>query len=144
MPIFKTKSGSEELYDYLSQDKDFREAYNRPSLAYAMGRKVAEARVMKGITQKELAELIKTSQPNIARIESGFIDSISLFERIGKALKTDILPANFGCLLNNNSAETQRTKIFFAGEPISGWRAHVLPSNDSSHVAFINYLENEK
>ena len=36
--------------------------------------KIAELRIEKNITQKQLAELIETSQPNISRWEQGIIE----------------------------------------------------------------------
>src|SRR3989344_8481023 len=98
MEKINKKSGSRELFDYLTQDEGFRRAYSSPSLAYATGRNVAEARIIKDFTQKELAKQIGTSQPNIARIERGVIDSLALLEKIGKALNTEVIPPTFSCV----------------------------------------------
>lgn len=93
-----SKSGVRELFEYLAKDEDFRRAYNSPSIAHSSGRSVAEARVSKRMTQKELAKLIGTKQPNIARIERGEIDSLVLLGKIAKALNTELIAPTFTCI----------------------------------------------
>ena len=51
------------------------------------GYQVARLRLIRGLTQAELAARIGTQQPSIARIESGRITpSIALLRKIGEAL----------------------------------------------------------
>ncbi|MEK7525670.1 MAG: helix-turn-helix transcriptional regulator [Patescibacteria group bacterium] len=106
----------EELHEELMQDEAFRELYENPSIRYQTGRNVAKARILKGYTQEELADLIGTSQPNIARIERGKIDSLAMFERISKALKTEAIAPTLGCLdskltVNNTAVESSYSDL---------------------------------
>ena len=65
------------------QDPEFRAACERQEAAY----QVARLRMLKGMTQKELAELVGTNKSSIARLESGNREpSISFLRRIVDAL----------------------------------------------------------
>ena len=53
---------------------------------------ITAARIHRGLSQKELAKLIKTKQPSIARLESGKeLPSVSFVDRIAKALNTFVI-----------------------------------------------------
>ena len=62
----KTVSLNEVLKEKL-RDPEFRQAYEELEPAY----QVARLRIMRGLTQAQLAELVGTKQPSIARLESG-------------------------------------------------------------------------
>jgi len=49
------------------QDPEFRAAYEALEPAY----QVARLRILRGLTQEQLAEMVGTKQPSIARLESG-------------------------------------------------------------------------
>ncbi|MBV8549155.1 MAG: helix-turn-helix domain-containing protein [Alphaproteobacteria bacterium] len=51
--------------------KSFRDAYNALEPEYAVVSALIEARVKANLSQKELAKRMKTTQPAIARMESG-------------------------------------------------------------------------
>jgi ribosome-binding protein aMBF1 (putative translation factor) len=53
------------------KSKKFRDAYNALEDEYALAGALIEARIKAGISQKELARRMKTTQPAIARMESG-------------------------------------------------------------------------
>jgi len=60
-------------------------------LAFNIGNMIIEARVSRGMTQKELAKKISTKQPSIARLERGeSMPSLSLLDKVAKALKTNL------------------------------------------------------
>jgi DNA-binding XRE family transcriptional regulator len=70
-----------------SQDPDFVAA------AYELepGYQIARLRIMRGLTQSQLAEIVGTRQPSIARLEDGSsIPSLSFLDRIAKALDARI------------------------------------------------------
>ncbi|MHB0876282.1 MAG: helix-turn-helix domain-containing protein [Anaerolineae bacterium] len=65
------------------RDPDFRKAYDALEPAY----QVARLRIMRGLTQKQLAELVGTTQSSIARLESGKeLPRLSFLQRVVEAL----------------------------------------------------------
>ena len=55
------------------------------------GYQIARLRIQRGLTQKQLAEMVGTRQPSIARLENGSsVPSLSYLERIAKALDASI------------------------------------------------------
>ena len=55
------------------------------------GYQIARLRIQRGLTQAELAKMIGTRQPSIARLENGSsIPSLSFMERIANALDARI------------------------------------------------------
>ncbi len=65
------------------QDPEFRAATEELEPAY----QVARLRIMRGLTQERLAELVGTKQPSIARLESGKIEpKLSFLRRVVEAL----------------------------------------------------------
>jgi DNA-binding XRE family transcriptional regulator len=55
------------------------------------GYQVARLRIQRGLTQAQLAEMVGTRQPSIARLENGSsIPSLSFLDRIAKALDARI------------------------------------------------------
>lgn len=55
----------------LLKDKEFKKEYNRLKPEYTLIAAMIEARIKKGLTQKELAKRAGTKQSAIARFESG-------------------------------------------------------------------------
>jgi DNA-binding XRE family transcriptional regulator len=55
------------------------------------GYQIARLRIMRGLTQTQLAEMVGTRQPSIARLENGSsIPSLSFLDRIARALDARI------------------------------------------------------
>ena len=55
------------------------------------GYQVARLRILRGLTQSQLAEMVGTHQPSIARLENGsHIPSLSFLDRVAKALDARI------------------------------------------------------
>ena len=54
-----------------SKDPAFREAYDALGPEYALAHALIKARMKTGMSQKELARRMKTTQPMIARMEQG-------------------------------------------------------------------------
>ena len=65
LPTFKEYI-NEEL-----KDKEFKKFYEQEGRSLEIGFKIAKLREKLGITQKQLAEKIKTTQTVISRLESG-------------------------------------------------------------------------
>jgi ribosome-binding protein aMBF1 (putative translation factor) len=68
-----------------------RASYEKARLAYELGRQVRELRQSHGLSQREVAERMHTTQSVIARLEAGGSKpSISTLERVAKALGASI------------------------------------------------------
>lgn len=69
----------------------------KKDLAFHIGSMVARARMLMGMTQKELAEKIGTKQPAIARIELGnSLPSLTVLDKIAKeAFGSYLIPPRF-------------------------------------------------
>ena len=75
------------------QDPEFRAAAVELEPAY----QVARLRMMRGLTQEQLAEMVGTKQPSIARLESGKMEPRLSFlrrvvEALGGQLEVQIVP----------------------------------------------------
>lgn len=77
-----------EMRTRAMKDKEFAREYDALKDEFAFAREVIELRKQRNMTQKELAEKAGTSQPAIARLESGRYKNVSLsfLRKIGKAL----------------------------------------------------------
>ncbi len=65
----------------------------KADLDFEISQMIIDARLMRGLTQKQLAGIVGTKQPSIARIESGsLLPSLSFLEKIAKALETNLIP----------------------------------------------------
>ena len=63
-----------EFRDYLNEelkDKEFKKFYEEEGRSLEIGYKIAQLRERLGLTQKQLASKIRTSQTVISRLESG-------------------------------------------------------------------------
>jgi DNA-binding XRE family transcriptional regulator len=86
---YRSPLGTETLEtfgDHLAealQDAEFREAWEASEPAY----QVARLRILRGLSQAELAQRVGTKQPSIARLESGRDEpTLSLLRRVAEAL----------------------------------------------------------
>jgi transcriptional regulator with XRE-family HTH domain len=68
------------------QDPQFRAAAE----AVEPGYQVARLRILRGLSQAQLAERAGTRQPSIARLENGSPASLSFLNRIAAALDADV------------------------------------------------------
>lgn len=78
----------EDLLAEELKDPAFKREYDALEDEFTLAREIVALRKDRHLTQKELAERIGTSQPAIARLESGNYKNISLsfLRRIAKAL----------------------------------------------------------
>lgn len=77
-----------------------------PTFAEEISYMLMEARVMKGLTQVELAKKVKTKQPSIARVENGSaLPSLTFLQRIARALKTKLI-VKFEFMITKESVNT--------------------------------------
>ena len=89
----------EDLKKELLKDEKLRKEYEKYDLAFEIGETVIDARVKGGVTQSELARLVGTKQPSIARLENGnTLPSLSFLERIARSLGTYLIAPRFAFL----------------------------------------------
>ena len=75
-------------------------------LGYQIGKRVELTRILNGLTQTELANLIGTKQSSISRIESGSsLPSMTFLAKVAQALKTTLTPPEFTSTKNLYSEE---------------------------------------
>jgi DNA-binding XRE family transcriptional regulator len=77
-----------ELLEQKLKDPEFRKEWEAQNEEFEVAKEVIRLRIKAGLTQKELAEKAHTSQPAIARLESGNYRNVSLsfLRKVGKAL----------------------------------------------------------
>lgn len=74
------------------KDEEFRKFYEEEGRRLALGYKIAKLRQKQGLTQKELAKEIHTSQATIARLEGGDYlgHSLRTLEKVALATGTHL------------------------------------------------------
>lgn len=77
-----------ELLDKKLKNAEFRREWEAQNEEFEVAKEIIRLRIKAGLTQKQLAEKAGTSQPAIARLESGSYRNLSLsfLRRIGSAL----------------------------------------------------------
>ncbi len=87
MSKIKTINSKDFLKKQLNS-KEFKKEYDLLDKEFEIAKEIIKLRKEANLTQKELAELAETSQPAIARLESGNYKNVSLqfLRKIGKAL----------------------------------------------------------
>jgi transcriptional regulator with XRE-family HTH domain len=82
----------EDLKSELLKDNEFKKEYDSLEENFSIAKEVIMLRKEKNLTQKQLAEEIGTSQPAIARLESGEYTKLSLtfLRKVAEAL--DAIP----------------------------------------------------
>lgn len=88
----KTKAATQILDHLTGADEDLRRMIAQETLNTQVARLIYEARVAAGLTQAELARLIGTKQPVIARLEDADYEghSLSMLQRIALALNQQL------------------------------------------------------
>ena len=81
-----------ELRKKWRKDPTYRKEYDALRPEFQLARELIEARVKAGLTQEQVAERMGTSQPTVARLESGHKPSLKTLERYAQAvgMKVDI------------------------------------------------------
>jgi DNA-binding Xre family transcriptional regulator len=87
MTKVKTVSSKTLLKKQLT-DKSFKKEYELLEEDFLIAKQIIKLRLEAKLTQKELAAKVGTSQPAIARLESGVYKNLSLsfLNKVGKAL----------------------------------------------------------
>jgi HTH-type transcriptional regulator / antitoxin HipB len=81
-----------ELREELLDTKEARAEYERARRAYELGLRIRDQREAAGLTQKELADRIGSTQPAIARLEAGGQEpTVATLRRIASALGAELV-----------------------------------------------------
>lgn len=81
----------EDVKKMLLQDEEAKVKYNALEPMYEITREIIKLRISKGLTQKDLANLIGTKQSAISRLENGSSNpSIEFLAKIAHALGKEI------------------------------------------------------
>ena len=102
------------------EGEEFRTEYERLGPCF----EVARLRMMRGLTQRELAERVGTHQSSISRLESGDSEpSLSFLRRVVEALngrlEVQIRPEGEAVTIEETSVTTATTDWEFSEEPSS-------------------------
>jgi predicted transcriptional regulator len=78
----------DDLLEEAMKDEVFRKEYESLNEEFQLAEEVIRLRMEKNMSQNELAKIAGTSQPVIARLESGKYKNVSLsfLRKVGKAL----------------------------------------------------------
>lgn len=78
--------------DVQLKDKDFAERFRRAGEAWDVALQLAALRKESGLSQKDLAQRLKTSQQQISRLESPAYEghSLSMLRRVAHALNAEV------------------------------------------------------
>ena len=86
------KTALEQLKEKLLKNNGYKREINKQDLSFEIAESIIDARIKKGMTQKELAKKLKTKQSGIARLESGRnYPSFNSLEKIAKILDIKII-----------------------------------------------------
>ncbi len=81
----------QDLSDRWMKKKSYQQAYDELEFEFALIRAIIDARLKKGITQKELAKKMGTKQSSIARFESGrYNPTLAFVQKLANAVGTKI------------------------------------------------------
>ena len=77
-----------DLLEKKLKSPDFRAEWEAQNEEFELAREVIRLRIRAGLTQKQLADRARTSQPTIARLESGSYRNLSLsfLRKVGEVL----------------------------------------------------------
>lgn len=76
----------------LLKNPKFRKLWEKHRLARQVSEEIIKLRVEKKLSQKELADLIGSKQPAIARVENGeYLPSLSWLGKVAKKTKTKLI-----------------------------------------------------
>ncbi|MDF1580310.1 MAG: helix-turn-helix transcriptional regulator [Desulfuromonadales bacterium] len=86
------KTNFDQYLEEQLQEADFTARYEQAGDAWDVALQIATLRQQVGLSQKELAELLKTSQQQISRLESASYEghSLSMLRRVAEALHAKV------------------------------------------------------
>ncbi len=81
----------DDFHNKRMKDRAYRKAYDELEFEFSLVRAIINARLSKGITQKEIAKRMGTKQSSIARFESGkYNPTLAFVQKLANAVGTKI------------------------------------------------------
>jgi ribosome-binding protein aMBF1 (putative translation factor) len=126
------KTALEQLKEKLLKNNGYKREINKQDLSFEIAESIIDARIKKGMTQKELAKKLKTKQSGIARLESGKnYPSFKTLEKIARIL---------GVKINNPlGIETDNTSNCYFRLPVELLHNNTVVEQKSSMVNSVLY-----
>lgn len=111
MKLTDLKTSDELLAEQLASDPAFRAEWERTALARGVSVALVRYRGARGLSQKQLGELLGMTQPQVARLERGDVNpSMDTLMRLAAGLRIeftiDVRPSRRNALLVNKRART--------------------------------------
>lgn len=112
-------------------------------LGFEIGKMITEARVKKGITQKQLAKKMGTQQPSIARVENGTVlASLDFLQKMAKAFRTSLVPPKFLFLsdeipykeIRSDSEDTHQSESKFCNDLLMQYARNNMNNQGTQEV----------
>jgi ribosome-binding protein aMBF1 (putative translation factor) len=90
--VMKTKTNFDHFLEEQLRDPNFAERFKRAGEAWDVALQIAAMRDRAGLSQKDLARKLGTSQQQVSRLESPAYEghSLSMLRRVAKALQADV------------------------------------------------------
>jgi transcriptional regulator with XRE-family HTH domain len=87
-----TKTNFDAYLEVQMKDRDFSERYRQAGAAWDVAIQLAALRKRAGLSQKELASRLRTTQQQISRLESPGYEghSLSMLRRVARALRAEV------------------------------------------------------
>jgi transcriptional regulator with XRE-family HTH domain len=98
MRLSEMKTNDELIAEQLRTDPEFRAEWERTALARAVAVAIVRYRTKRGISQRELADLLGMKQPQVARLELGEVNPsidtlVRISAKLGIEFTIDVRPA---------------------------------------------------
>jgi DNA-binding XRE family transcriptional regulator len=79
------------LNERMSRDKEFKKIWEEETIKREVIKMIIEMRINEGLTQRDLADKMETSQSSIARLESGKVNpTLNFLVKLGKVFNKKI------------------------------------------------------
>lgn len=128
-----------EFKKQLLKDPVVAREFEKYDLAFEISQMLIEARIIKGITQEKLAQMVNTKQTSIARAENGkLLPSLRFLKKIADALNTHLIAPRFAILDENVQYKSKNNNSMLSTKNINTTNIteHLLRQKSNSQEEF--------